>query len=120
MTFCTSFAIVQKAGYGVNSIAAASSALLQQYSNDAMGFIIGMTRYDWIANSAAIGTNFKLILANAQARKAANDLISYDTSGYMGSSEADNLRNINYDEAMNLIKVLADKKLQNTMGVTNT
>jgi hypothetical protein len=117
-TLCTSGAIVNRAGLYVNPNAKVSGAILEQFSDDAEGYINGATRYDWVANYSSVGTNFKNMLATAASCLAAIDLISYDKSGYTNLAEADNMVNVLYDRAMNAIKYLADSKLKNKMGVT--
>lgn len=117
-TLCTSGAIVMKAGVYVNQTAAVSGAILQQFSDDAEGFINAMTRYDWVANYNAISTNFKPTLSDAASCFAASYLIAYDMSGYTSRGEAESIINVLYDRGMKAIKVLADSKLKTKMGVT--
>lgn len=103
---CTSGAIVIKAGSNVNSAAAASSALLQQYSNEAEAFICTATKYDWVANIAGVPANFKPVLADAAASIAAQSLIAYNMSGYSGRAEAEDMVNILYDRGNKIIEYL--------------
>lgn len=117
-TLCTSGAIVLKAGVYVNQSAAVSGAVLEQFSNDAEGFINGTTRYDWVNNYSSISTNFKPLLSDAASCLAASYLIAYDMSGYTSRGEAESIINVLYDRAMKAIKVLVDSKLKTKMGVT--
>lgn len=117
-TLCTSGSIVIRAGANVNSNAAASAALLEQFSNEAEGFINGTTRFDWVANYSSVGVNFKPMLAVACSCLAAVDLISYDKSGYTSQGEADNMINTLSARAADAIKFIQDEKTKTKMGVS--
>jgi len=108
-TFASSYAIVTKAGANVNSTAAASSAIIAQFSDEAEGFVNTSSRYDWIANSGAIGANFKPILAETISSLAAIKLICYDMSGYTARAEAESMVNILHNIANNNLKLLQDE-----------
>ena len=118
-TLCTSGAIVIKAGINVSDTASTSGAILEQFSNDAEGYINGITRYDWVANYNLIGTNFKTLLADASSCLAASYLIAYDMSGYTSRGEAESLINILYDRAFKAVEALKDEKLKTKAGVTD-
>lgn len=115
---CTSGAIVVKAGKNVNSTASTSAAILEQCSNDAEGYINARTRYDWVANYASVGVNFKPVLADASSSLGAINLATYDPSGYTSRSEYEDIVNVLWDRAEGALKVLADEKLKTKMGVS--
>ena len=115
-TLCTSGAIVAHAGLNVNSSASTSAALLEQYSEDAEGFFVGETRRDWVDSFADVPINIKPDIANAVARLAAIDLIKFDMGGYTGRGEAEDLINVNHDNASRTIRKLTDFK--SIQGVT--
>jgi len=114
--YCTSGAIVTKAGSNVSSTAIASSAIMQQFSNEAEAFINVMTRHDW-ATAPLPSTNYLGILSEVASDLAATMLIAYDMSGYTARGEAEDMINILYDRAMKGIKMLADYKTKETLGV---
>ncbi len=118
---CSSNAIVAHAGLNVNVDAAASAALLEQFSEDAEGFITALSRIDWVANATKVPTNMKKALTSACARLGANDLIKTDMGGYTGRGEAEDMININHDIAVRLIgdaaKGFRDSKTKTFMGV---
>ena len=92
---------------------------MTKISDDAEGFINAVTRYDWVANSAAISTNFKPTLALAASNLAAADLIAYDMSGYPSRAAAESQINLLYDRAVRLIEALKDEKVKTKMGASN-
>ena len=96
-TLCTSGAIVMKAGANVSSVAKASGAILQQYSEDAEGFIYNNTRYDWVANYAGLSTAAKTVLSDITSSRAAISLMSYDPSGYTSRGEYEDVVNVLWD-----------------------
>ena len=116
-TLCTSGAIVAKAGANVNSAAALSGTLLQQYCDEAEGIVCAATLFDWVANYATVGANYKGALTTAVSALGGNKLIAYDMSGYTGRGEAEDMINLNYTEAANAINVLKDAETKSKMGV---
>ena len=103
-TFCTSQAIVVKAGANISS-SVVSNAVIQRACDNAEGYVNVATRYDWITNSGAIGTNFKPLIADTISSLAAIDLIEYDMES-IGKSEAINRINILYDRATAGVELL--------------
>lgn len=118
-TLCTSGAIVAKAGANVNSTAKASGALLQQFCDEAEGFINASTRIDWIGQYASVPVNFKPILADAASSIAAIPLISWNMSGYTNRGEAEDMININHDKAARALAVLSEDNVKTVMGVSS-
>lgn len=104
-TYCTSGAIINKAGANINTTAAASSAIIQQFCDNAEGYVNVAIRYDFVANSAAISTNFKPMLAEVISSLAAIDLISYDMEA-VGRIEAQARINVLYDKVYNGLQFL--------------
>ena len=92
------------------------AALLEQYSDDAEGFFVGETRRNWVDKFGDVESNIKPDIANAVARLAAIDLIKFDMGGYTGRGEAEDLININHDNASRVIRKLTDFK--SIQGVT--
>lgn len=117
---CSSGAIVIRAGANVNSDASASGAILEQFSNEAEGYVNATTRYDWVTNYTSIGAEFKPMLATATSCLAAADLIAYDMGGYTGRGEAESMINILYDRATRALTKLTDDKNKTKMGAEDT
>ena len=109
-TLCTSEAIVIKGGANASSTAIASAAILQQFSNDAEGFVCTATRFDWITNYSAVASFAKLLLADATSNLAGKQLIAYDMSGYTGRGEAEDMINVLHDRALDAITLLKNYK----------
>ncbi len=81
-TFCTSGAAIAKAGSQASSTAYTSGALMERWKDEAEAQINTLTRYDWIANYAGVGTNFKQMLADLCSDKIASKIINYDLGAY--------------------------------------
>ena len=119
-TLCTSGAIVIKAGANVDSSAAASAALLEQFSNEAEGRLNAETRFDWVANFGSITTNFKPVLADVTSAYAGAMLVTMDMSGYTNRGYAEDIINMNMDRFQKGVKFLIEDKNKTAMGATNT
>lgn len=122
-TLCTSGAIVIKAGANVSSTAAASSALLEQFSDEAEGRLCAETRYDWVANFTSLSAshpNFIPVLADATSAYAGAMLITYNMSGYTNRGYAEDLINVNMDRFQKAVKFLIEDKNKTAMGAVNT
>ena len=114
--YCTSQAIVQKAGKNVNSSAAASAALLQQLSADAEAYVNVMTRHAWDV-APFPSTSYLPILSDVTSCIAGAQLIAFDISSYQSRAEAEDMINLLHDRANRIIAELKEKNTQNTMGV---
>jgi len=108
--FCTSGAIVQKAGVNTNANLSASAAILQQLSDDAEALICMATRYDWVTNYNSASSYAKLILAKIASSEAAKHLIADDMSGYTGRGEAEDMINVLHDDVITGIQLLKNYK----------
>jgi hypothetical protein len=114
--YCSSGAIVMKAGKGVNSTAAASAALLQQLSADAEAYLNVMTRHAW-DTAPFPSTSYLPILSYAASCIAGAQLVAYDMSGYISRAEAEDIINLLHDRANKIIEQIKEKNVQDTMGV---
>ena len=108
--FCTSEAIVYKAGANVSSSAAASAALLQSYYDWAEGLVVAETRRDWVKNKSSVASGALLALGHAISDLAAMKLINYDMSGYTSRLEAQTMLDVLKDNSNRVIGVLKDFK----------
>ena len=108
-TFCTSQAIVWKAGANLNSSIITSNAVIQKFSDDAEGYVNVATRYDWTANSGAIGTNLRPMIAKTVSALAAISLLNYDMES-VGRNEAQARINVLFNEYKEGIQLLKNIK----------
>ena len=116
-TLCTSGAIVIAAGANVNSSAATSGAILQQFSDEAEGEICENARYDAVANYTGLTSAGKLFLGQLCSNIAGMNLIKYDMSGYTGRGEAEDMINVLYDTKIKGLKLLQDDKFRTFIGI---
>ncbi len=105
-TLCTAAMVSFMAGSNAPSISAGEATIL---INRAEGVIATTTRYDWVANYAAMGANTKKILEEAAAAYAAIDQIKYNASSYDSLKEAELMMNGNWTKYKECIKLLKDK-----------
>jgi len=116
-TFCSSGAIVFKAGKKVDSAAAASGAFMQQVSDEAEQFINMVSRIDYITAYAGLAANKKKILSEAASCLAAILLIQYDMSGYTSRLEAQTMLDVLSSRANACIELLKDSENKRFLGV---
>ena len=105
-TFCTSQAIIIKAGANVSTTASTSGAILEQYSDHAEAQINLVSHYDYITNYASLSANYKGVLAQVASDLAAIYLISYDMSGYTNRGYAEDTINILNNAAIRGLSLL--------------
>ena len=110
-TLCTSGAIVSKAGTNVNSTAAASAALLEQFSTEAEAQICAESRYDWVTNFSSLQSVQKEILGDICSSLGAIKLINFDMSGYTSRSEAETMLDVWRDNAQLNLNLIKDQKV---------
>lgn len=116
-TLSTSGACIAKAGSGANSTIVASSATLAKWSDEAEGQVIGVSDgYDWVANYASVGTNFKTILDDAVSDLVAMRIVNYDMAGYTSRQEATTILDVIRDNYERLREILSNANKRKKMG----
>ena len=113
MGYCTSEAILYKAGKNVNTLASTSQAMLARIMADTDAFINVATRHDW--NSEPPTSPYLAILADIASDLSAVHFIAYDMSGYTGRGEAESMINVLHDRAMRGINLLKEEKVKETI-----
>lgn len=116
-TLTTSGAIVAKAGAGASTTVTSSGTLLALYSDLAEGTINLLTGYDWVANYASVGTNWKPALSDAVSSYAGNMVVNFDMSGYISRTEAQTIISVNSDNAAMIVNELKSGEKKSKMGV---
>lgn len=104
---CTSGSAVAKAGVHCSSISG-SATFMAKWSDEAEGYIEIATNTAWVSNYASLGTGIKGIVGNVCAALIAQEIIKYDTTGYL-TREADTLLNVNDEIITKGIKMLEGK-----------
>lgn len=110
-TLCTSGQAIAKAGAGVNSAIIISGQLLEEWSDEAEGYICAATRQDWVSGSLTYKMP-KGILADAAASKMAISMINYDMSNYTSKREAETMLDVLRDSLVTDIEILKEQKNQ--------
>ena len=90
----TSGAILYKAGANVNSTAAASSAIIASFCDQAESVVNVNSNYNWSDAYSGLNDDVKGVLNDAVTSLAATYLINYDMSGYTSRSEAQGMVDI--------------------------
>ena len=102
--YCSSLAILNKAGTNLNVTVQASQALVAEFCDAAERFVNQATRYDWSSVSDAILTTYPWIApTDAIICLAAIDCIHYDIDA-VGRSTGEDRINVLYDKAMKVIE----------------
>lgn len=109
-TFCSSYAIIRKAGLNANVNIIASSQALAEWCDMAEGEICMETRRDWLTNYSSLASPIKTALGEAASNFAAMHVIDYDPSGYSSLSEASTLLDVLLDKYKTALNTLKDFK----------
>ncbi len=107
-TFTTSGAIVAKAGTNVST--AIPETAFNDWIAEAEATCNIMSRYDYVANSAAITVNNLPILSEIQSALAAIEAVKFDMSGYTSRIEAEDAINVLRDQALRGLSIIRDQK----------
>lgn len=107
-TFCTSFAIVNKAGANAGR-AASSAAMIAEISDQVEQYINMVTRKDYISAYSSLSTNKRAALSQAEACLGGMHIIADDMSGYTSLGEAQTMLDLLNSTADNALKLLKDK-----------
>lgn len=109
-TLTTSGAAIAKSGTNANSTIIASGSTLQKWSDDAEGYVITLTRRNWVTGYSAVDAGVKSILSDVVSSLIAKQIICYDMSGYVNLAEAQTMLNVHDDLAQRGIEILKDFK----------
>ena len=107
---CTSGAAVAKAGANANSTITVSGARLSEWSAQAESTVNAITRKNYSDTYAALNADVTGILNDVTTSLIANNIISYDMSGYTSRAEAETMLDVNRDTATRGLSLLRDKK----------
>lgn len=111
----SSSAIQFKAGANASSVALASGAILQKFSDQAEAVINAATRKDWVTDYSGVGSNFTGILDDTAAALAAMNVINYDMSGFTSRAEAQTMLDVLRDQVNRNLEILKDEKNKEKM-----
>lgn len=100
--------VIRKAGAGASSTATAE-AYTNQFIKEAEGFIVNLTRYDWVTNYGSLASSTKEILREASSNLAAMYCIQYDMSGFTSRTEAETMLDVLRDGAERCLGLLIDQ-----------
>lgn len=109
-TLCTSGAAIRKAGANANSTIVASGSAIQDWTDQAEGYIISFTRRDWVDSYSSVDAGVKHALADCCSDLVAKKIINYDMSGYTSRLEAQTMLDVLDDNANRILKELKDFK----------
>jgi len=109
-TFCTSQAIIQKAGANTNTTAAASGSLIKAFYDQAESETIASANYDFVTNTPNTTWGSQL-LGDAISDRAAIKLINYDLSSYYSRAEAQTMLSVLDDQWRVKIKTISDQNI---------
>ena len=112
--FCTSEAIVRKAGANINSVIETSGAAIKEWSGEAESYINHVTRRNWSDDYAGLNDDVKKILEEAASAEAAQYVINYDANG-IGRSHAELRLDFLRDKVIAKTSLLRDKKTEEFM-----
>jgi hypothetical protein len=105
--FCTTADVAKFAGTKC-SATSKDEAYVLVYGVGAESYINAATLFNWSDAYGSLNVDVKSILSGIQARLIAIDVINFDLSGFTTRYEAEDMVNILYRRAMDMIKVLKD------------
>ena len=112
-TFATSLAVIAKSGAGTSSGILEGWKLTSEFESwlaQAEATVSAMSRYDYVANSAAITTNKLPLLKEITANLAAIEAVKYSMGGYTSRTEAEDVINVLRDAALRGLNLIRDQK----------
>lgn len=109
-TLCTSGSAISFAGSGANSTIILSGSTLQDWADKSEGYIVAVTRRDWVDSYSSVDPGVKGILGNVCAAMVAKKIVTYDMSGYSGKREAETILDVLDDEIQRGLTDLKDFK----------
>jgi len=111
-TLCISGAVLNKAGENVSTTINGDPAVLDQFINQAEGYINCVTRHNWIDDFSGLNTDVKLILEEVCSNLAAIYVIMYDMFGYSSLDEAEVMINVLLTRSQQGLALLKDQKVK--------
>ena len=109
--FATTAEVSRKAGANA-STTANTEAYINDYMTQVESLINVTGRYNFSDNYSSLNIDTKNILKMIATDLAAIYIISYDMSGFVTRTEAENMVNILRDSAIRGLSILRDKKAQ--------
>ena len=111
-TFTISGSAIAKAGVGHNTIFnySSGSAILQKWSDQAEGRIVGTSRKNWLSQYSSLGDEMKYLLDDIASSMIAMQIIGYDMGNYTSRTESQTMLDIQDEIITNGMKTLSDFK----------
>jgi len=109
-TLFTQANAIKAAGKGANATIVADSTQLTLWSDQAEGRIEAETRRTWVDDFASLDTGTKGLLQEVGSAIVAMKIITWDTSGYFNSREAETLLDYLDDVVNDGLRILKDFK----------
>ena len=109
-TFCTSQAIIDKAGSAASEAITTNATALAIFYDNAEAVVSTVSRFDYVTVSGSLQTNIKPILADAISDLAAIHVVAWDMVGYPSRIVAEDMINVLRDGALRNLSLLRDQK----------
>lgn len=117
-TFCTSGAIVFKAGKNVDANIKISGAYLQQVSDESEAMINATANNDLITNFSTLDANFKKVLQDVASSYGGMLLIQYDMSNFNSRQEAEIMLDVLHDRVVRGLALIKEDDFKTQLGAT--
>jgi hypothetical protein len=105
-TLCTEQEAIDAAGEGASATATGDSVLLANWADAAEGRIEVETKRTWVANFSSLSTPVKGILQDVCASMVAMKIVSFNTTDYFSTREAELLMDYLDDVVKKGLKLL--------------
>jgi hypothetical protein len=114
---CSSLAAVRKAGANANSTITASGAALASWSDEAEAVACAEARYDVVTNWASLTAKGKEIFQALTTALIAQNIISYDMSGYTSRMEAQTMLDVLENQVGRVLGEITDKNIKTYLAI---
>ena len=109
--FATTLQVQNKAGANASSVSN-TEVYINDFMLQAESTINSTIRFNFSDAYAGLNADVKGILTDIASRLAAIDVITYDMSGFVTRTEAENMVNIHRDAALRGLSILRDMKVK--------
>jgi len=117
-TLCSSYAVMNKAGARASSTIVGSSAIMEQFINQAEAVICNELRYNAVTNYGGITVDGKKAFELACSNLAAIYVVNYDNSNFISRAESETILDVLNDGYERAIKQLKDEGVKTYLGIS--
>lgn len=116
-TVATSWAMITMAGENADTTATTSSAILEQFSEEAEAYLSNLVKFDIVGGWTGLNAVYRPMFSEWAARYGGMQLIAYNPSGFSTIVEAEDMINIHAFRMQQIKELLDQADVQDFMSV---